>query len=137
MTVRDRLNESSEQKLAEGRTIAKQLLNGTALVPAHTCRKCGERALVKPGRLEMNEARATCLSGIAEIPEITICLNKACQHVAAPLYSELKGRKWRYGRANVELVDPTEGRSFIEKRLPLPVTPKQRERLEALLKETA
>ena len=132
MQIGDRRNMSSEQRLAEDRVHAQNLLAGTTLVPTKTCRKCGEHALVKDGPLEMNEGRG--FSGTAVVPEITICLDKACGHVAVRSVPGLKGYRWRYGRTEVEI---GEGSSFIEKSLPQPITQKQRGRLETFLAKTA
>jgi hypothetical protein len=123
---------TAEERLAADRAHAQKLLSGTALVPTKTCRKCGKYALVKDGQLEMNEGCG--FSGTSVVPEIAICLNAGCGHIAARSVSGLKGYRWRYGRADVGIVD---GSSSVERNLPQPITAKQRGRIEEFLAETA
>jgi hypothetical protein len=127
--------KSDAENLAASRALAQNMLDGTHLVPTHTCRKCGERALVKDGVLQ-SDMRGC--SGTAVVPEITICLNtdsdKPCGHVAVRRCVGLSDLGWLYGNSKVELVN---GPSYLKRNLPQLVTDEQRVRTQEFLIQTA
>lgn len=132
MQVLNRQDMTDTERPASDRAQAQKLLDGTFLVPTKTCRKCGKPALVKERNLELNEGRG--FMGTAVDVQVAMCFDSNCGHVAARDSDGLSGHKWLCGRANVELV---AGHPYIEKLLPQPITPKQRQRIEAFLFEIA
>lgn len=118
------------EKLAADRALAQRMLDGTMLVPTKICRYCGGRALVKDGQIEMV---GKGLSGSAVVPEITLCLD-GCKKTVVRRVSGLGNFRWRYGAAEIDIVD---GPSFVATSLPQLVTTKQSVRLRDFLAQTA
>ena len=113
------------------RAAGQAMVDGTHMVPTHTCLKCGGPAVQRYDRLTYSDNGA---NGEMNGAAITVCRDDDCGRVSVTDWGTAYHYPWCYGRTLVTVV---QGPSHGNGTTPMLLTVRQRERTREWLLETA